>query len=253
MDVDVVVKAKRKKSEKLVIQERDTQIFNYLDRVGYAKLDHITKFVIGLDDEKSQNAIMRRLYLLRRFEYLKTYSTHLGIYYALTYKSKANNQLISNLRFDQLPHHDFLLSLFHLVKDREVLTEREVLAKYKNVGKKGKIPDMVIDGWVIEYERTPKSNLDCKALLDYWVVDNNKRICIIYEDQDICNRYQRLITNPAKVILLSKTDYKNIISILNGADNTIVSPKIIDIPLSLVKEELTKPDLGVINIADKYR
>lgn len=208
------VENKRKKSEQLRIQERDITIFEFLNRVGYANLLQVTKFISGVEDEKAQNALMRRLYLLRRFDYIKTFNTQMGVYYALTSKSKLSNQLISGVRFDQLPHHNFLLSLFYEVRGCEVLTEREVLARYKVVGKKGKIPDMIINNWVIEYERTNKNNVDCKEVLDYWVVDNNKNVCVIYETEEIRNRYERLISNPAKVVLLASRDYKQILEVL---------------------------------------
>jgi hypothetical protein len=251
------LESKRKKSEKIYIQERDIAIFEFLNRVGYANLVQVTKFVTDTDDEKTQNAIMRRLYLLRRFDYIKTFNTQMGVYYALTSKSKLSNQLISGVRFDQLPHHNFLLSLFYEVKHCDVLTEREVLAKYKVIGKKGKIPDMLINDWVIEYERTNKNNVDCKAVLDYWVLENSKKICIIYEQDEIRNRYERLITNPAKVALLSSRDYKNILNVLKEHDTGVSQP-----PYRGENEfsaSTTMSDVpngtngGLDNIANKYK
>ena len=210
--------AKRKKSEKIHIQERDVAIFEFLNRVGYASVEQLAQFIEGSDSEKAQGVMLRRLYLLRRFEYIKVFHTHLGNYYALTSKSKLSNQLISGVKFDQLPHHNFLISLFYVVRGCEVLTEREVLAKYKVIGQKGKIPDMIINGWIIEYERTNKSVVDCKAVLDYWTIDKNKRMCIIYEDDEIRNRYQRLIVNSSKVLLLSRRDYQSILNVLNNRE-----------------------------------
>lgn len=220
--MDSSVSLKRKKSEKLYIQERDVKIFEFLNRVGYANVGQIALFILGSGDAKSQNAMLRRLYVLRRFEYLKVFHTHMGNYYGLTSKSKLSNQLISGVKFDQLPHHNFLLALFDIVRGCTVLTEREVLAKYKTVGKKGKIPDMIIDDWIIEYERTPKSNEDCKSLLDYWITEHNKNVCIIYEDPEIRNRYQRYITDHAKVRLLPKADYLKIIETLNNPEFSVV-------------------------------
>jgi len=219
--MDSSVSLKRKKSEKLYIQERDVTIFEFLNRVGYANVGQIALCILGSGDDKAQNAMLRRLYVLRRFEYLKVFHTHMGNYYALTSKSKLSNQLISGVKFDQLPHHNFLLALFDIVRGYDVLTEREVLARYKTVGKKGKIPDMIIDDWIIEYERTPKSNADCKSLLDYWIVDHNKNVCIIYEDLEIRNRYQRYITDPAKVRLLAKADYLRIINELKESETPV--------------------------------
>ena len=246
MDAEV----KRKKSEKLIIQERDVSIFEFLNRVGYANVAQITKFIIEEDSEKSQNAMLRRLYLLRRFEYIKTFHTHMGNYYALTSKAKLSNQLISGVKFDQLPHHNFLIALFYVVRNCDVLTEREVLARYKTVGTKGKIPDMVINGWIIEYERTNKSAADCKAVLDYWTIDKNKKICIIYEDEEIRNRYQRLIVDNSKVLLLARRDYQGIINVLNNRE-IVVSPVPSSVPSVHTPVGLSH---GLDNdLANKYR
>ena len=206
---------KRKKSEKLHIQERDVKIFEVLNRVGYANLEQITKFILDSDNEKDQNAILRRLYLLRRFDYVQVMHTHMGGYYALTRRSKMQNELIRGVKLDQLPHHNFLLELFYTVRHCDVLTEREVLARYKIVGQKGKIPDMVVNGWVIEYERTNKSAADCGALFKYWTADKNKKVCLIYETEEIRNRYERAIIDKSKVVLLDRRNYKSILNVLN--------------------------------------
>jgi hypothetical protein len=221
--------AKRKKSEKLHVQERDVRIFEYLNRVGYANLEQITKFILGSDNEKDQNAILRRLYLLRRFEYTQVMHTHVGNYYALTRRSKMENELIRGVKLDQLPHHNFLLELFYLVRHCDVLTEREVLARYKIVGQKGKIPDMVINGWVVEYERTNKSAADCSSLFKYWTADKNKKVCLIYETEEIRNRYERSIIDKSKVVLLDRHNYKNILNVLNLEEA---------LPIKDVKEEI---------------
>lgn len=202
----------REKSKKILLTQRDMDIFNFLDRVGYANLKHIGQF-LGDDSDKTLNAIMRRLYVLRRFDYLKVFHTHLGNYYALTRITRMENPLISTIKFDQLPHHDFLIDLFMIVKDDKdywIETEREIRA-YKKFGSKGKIPDMIISDWVIEYERTNKSNVDCKAVINHWVIDKNKKLCIIYATEEIKARYQRINPN---VLLLSKDNISNIITVL---------------------------------------
>ncbi len=215
-------KAPRPRSEKLLVQERDLVIFKFLDRVGYANLEQVTR-AVGLDSgEKAQQAIMRRLYLLRRFEYLKVFSTQKGNYYALTNKSKIDNALISTIKLDQLQHHDFLTELFFVVNSKEVvLSERECIAQYKVVGKKGKVPDMVINDWIIEYERTNKSSVDCKAVVDYWTSEKGQNLCVIYESDEIRNRYNALL-NP-RVKLLASSDYANIMALLNVAKSAKVS------------------------------
>lgn len=201
-----------KKSETLRVQERDLSIFKFLDRVGYANQEQITQAIVNSSDDKSQAAILRRLYLLRRFDYLTVFSTQKGVYYALTRKSKLENALISSVKLDQLPHHDFLIDLFFCVQNEQVLSERECIATFKVVGKKGKVPDMVINDWIIEFERTNKSAADCRAVVDYWTVEQGKNICIIYETEEIKNRYQSLLNS--KVRLLARRDFKNILQVL---------------------------------------
>lgn len=247
--MEKAIKITENKSERLYIQERDVAIFSFLDRVGFANTAQIARFVLNDESEKAQNAISRRVYLLRRFDYLKTFNTQLGSYFALTTKSKLSNQLISGIKFDLLLHHNFLMDLFYLARDREVLTEREVLAKYKVIGKKGKIPDMVIDDWIIEYERTRKSSTDCKAVLDHWVVDNDRRICVIYENEEIRNKYQKHITNPAKVKLLSRADYQSILIVLDGHNSSsLLTP-----PSFTPTAQAPNGAGGVSSVADKYR
>lgn len=205
-------KVLRPRSEKLLVQERDIVIFKFLDRVGYANLEQVTR-AVGLDGgEKAQQAIVRRLYLLRRFEYLKVFSTQKGNYYALTNKSKVDNALISTIKLDQLEHHDFLTQLFFVVQSQVVLSERECIAQFKIVGKKGKVPDMVINDWIIEYERTNKSTVDCKAVVDYWTSEKGKNLCVIYESEEIKNRYTSLL-NP-RVKLLASKNYSEVLNAL---------------------------------------
>lgn len=209
----------RPRSEKLLVQERDIVIFKFLDRIGYANVEQITR-AVGLDGgEKAQQAIIRRLYLLRRFEYLKVFSTQKGNYYALTNKSKVDNALISTIKLDQLRHHDFLTELFFVVQSQVVLSERECIAQFKIVGKKGKVPDMVINDWIIEYERTNKSAVDCKAVIDHWTSEKGKNLCVIYESEEIKNRYA-LLLNP-RVRLLSSQNYSEVLSVLFADDKVI--------------------------------
>jgi hypothetical protein len=199
-----------KKSETLRIQERDLNIFKFLDRAGYANQEQITRAICGNSDEKSQAAILRRLYLLRRFEYLAVFSTQKGVYYVLTRKSKLENALITSIKLDQLPHHDFLIDLFFCVQNEQVLSERECIAAFKVVGKKGKVPDMVINDWIIEFERTNKSTADCKSVVDYWTVEQGKNLCVICETVEIQNRYANLANS--KVSLIPKKEYQKILS-----------------------------------------
>ncbi len=206
--------AKRRKSEKLRVQPRDVVILKFLDRVGYANVEQISLATGMPGDNKSQAAILRRLYLLRRFGYVKAFSTHFGNYYALDNKARGDNQLIVSIKLDQLSHHDFLISLFLLVQNESVLSEREAIATYKIVGKKGKVPDMVINDWIIEYERTNKSMSDCRAVVDYWTSKEGKNLCVIYETEEIKNRYTQLL-NP-RVKLLARADYMGILKFLSS-------------------------------------
>lgn len=208
-----------KKSEKLYIQPRDMDIFKFLDRIGYANVRHVTSW-LGLSGEKSEAAVLRRLYLLRRFGYIKTFSSMSGNYYALDRLGAGNNALIRAIKLEQLPHHDFLVELFLVVKDEEVLTEREAIAQFKVVGRKGRIPDMIINDWVIEYERTNKSVADTKAVVDYWTVEQAKNLCVIYESEQIKNRYGELVNQRVK--LVAKDEFANILSHLMQS-NTIIN------------------------------
>lgn len=225
---------KTKTSKKIYIQQRDVNILKFLDRVGYANVVQITKATMGTttistsinDDSKSQAAVLRRLYLLRRFEYIKIFSTHHGNYYALTNKSKGENQLISSIKLDQLLHHDFLIELFLLINKKldstqYVLSEREVITTYKIVGKKGKIPDMIINDWIIEYERTNKSAADCKSVVDYWTSEQGKHLCVIYETEEIKNRYTTLL-NP-RVKLLARKNYTDILLLLTNQQDALIN------------------------------
>lgn len=213
---------KRSQSEKLVVQSRDVEIFKFLDRVGYANLNQVTRFITGVDDEKTQAALLRRLYLLRRFGYIKPISTHTGNYYALDSKGKMDNTLITTIKLDQLEHHDFLTELFFVVRNEyNVFSEREAIANFKIVGKVGKIPDMVINDWIIEYERTNKSVMDSQSVVNYWTLEQGKNLCVIYANEEIKNRYTAL--SNSKVKLLAKANYKDILSVLSG--NNVVAER----------------------------
>ena len=114
-----------------------------------------------------------------------------------------------------------------MVQDETVITEREAIAQFKVVGKKGKVPDMVINDWIIEYERTNKSVNDSKAVVDYWTAEQAKNLCIIYESEQIRNRYQGLL-NP-RVRLLARDTYSNILLLLENrveaGDNHLLNIK----------------------------
>lgn len=213
-----------KKSEKLYIQPRDMNIFKFLDRVGYANVRHVAAW-LGLVGEKSEAVVLRRLYLLRRFGYIKTFSSMSGNYYALDRLGAGENALIRAIKLEQLPHHDFLVELFLVVKDEEVLTEREAIAQFKVVGRKGRIPDMIINDWVIEYERTNKSVADTKAVVDYWTGEQAKNLCVVYELEQIKNRYSELV-NP-RVRLIDSKNVAQILQILKDENNIISSDKIL--------------------------
>lgn len=204
--------------KKIALQERDLEILKFLDRVGYANVGQVAKFVGN--GEKSESGVLQRLYMLKRFGYVRTETTHRGNYFFLSYKGKGNNPLIFTFKLDQLLHHDFLTELFFSVCDKgEVLSERECIAKFKVVGKKGKIPDMVIGDWIIEFERTNKSVADCKAVVDFWTVEQGQKLCVIYENNEIRNRYAALL-NP-RMRLVAKDEYSSILQVLEGAQAPI--------------------------------
>lgn len=213
------IKTKTKRSEKIYIQQRDVDILKFLDRVGYANVAQIAK-ATGTDGNiKAQNAVLRRLYLLRRFKYIKIFSTHHGNYYALDTIAQGDNRLITSIKLDQLVHHDYLINLFLNVQQHdnshEILSEREVISKLKIVGKSGKIPDMIINNWIIEYERTNKSAKDCSEMLMYWMYNQNKHVCIIYETEEIKNRYTKLINeNNNQVQLVNSNNIDKILQII---------------------------------------
>jgi len=242
-------KPKTRISKVLRVQERDIVILKFLDRVGYANIEQIT-LSLGEDaSEKAQAAILRRLYLLRRFDYIKAFATQYGNYYAVAYKGKGENSLINNIKLDQLAHHNFLTELFIFVKDNpictEIVSEREAIAMYKVVGKKGKIPDMIVNNWVIEYERTSKSVTDSKDVVHHWTIKEGRNLCVIYETNEIKNRYTTLL-NP-RVKLLSRSDYKNIIKILSSNEPEELSYnemfEILTPKKQVVKEEIKTPEV----------
>lgn len=207
-------KSSTRKTEALKIQQRDIDIFKFLDRVGYANLDHVTTAIYGLNTDKEQSSIKRRLPLLRRFGYIKVFQTHLGNYYSLDKKGKVNNPLITSIKLDQLEHHNFLNDLFLHVQSEQVVSEREVIFRYKVVGKKGRIPDMIINEWIIEFERSSKNNVDTQEMIFHWTVEQGKNLCVIYQNEEIKNRYSKLL-NP-RVKLLAKAKYQEILNIING-------------------------------------
>ena len=228
----------------LRIQPRDVAIFKFLDKVGYAPISQIVSS-LGVevnDNEKSQAALVRRLSQLQQFSYIKTFSTQNGNYYALDKKSRGDNHLITSIKLDQLPHHDFLSQLFLLVQNNplcfNVVSEREVITNYKTIGKSGKVPDMIINDWIIEYERTSKSVMASRDVVDYWTCRERRRLCIIYETNEIHNRYNGLL-NP-RVKLLSRVNYTDIFQII-GASELVQT------------QENNKIDYEVINaIRSKY-
>ena len=229
---------------KVLIQARDVEIFSFLDRVGYATVAQIAQF-IGGGDEKSQAAVLRRLYVLRRFGYVKTFSTHMGIYFALDFKGRGNNVIISTIKLDQLKHHDFLTELFFIAHEAgsRIVSERECIAQFKVVGKKGKVPDMVINDWIIEYERTSKSVADSRDVVSYWVHQCNKQLCVIYANNEIKARYEAFLARG--VVLLSKDDYKSILGALSGQESSFLNknePTIIK-----TAREMTIDDHNVTN------
>lgn len=214
---EVIKKSSYRPSKFLEVQSRDVEIFKFLDRVGYATLAHITRYITDGQDEKSQAAIKRRLYVLRTFNYIKIISTHLGKYYALDSKGRMGNALISSIKLDQLEHHDFLTELFFLARaaDVAVLAERECIAKYKVVGKKGKVPDMEIAGWIVEFERTSKSVIDSKLVVEYWTREQEQKLCVICENDEIKNRYTAFL-NP-RMRIVAKKNYNALLTVLAEA------------------------------------
>ena len=242
-------KPKPRISKVLRVQARDVDILKFLDRVGYANIEQIT-LSLGEDaSEKAQAAILRRLYLLRRFDYIKAFATQYGNYYAVAYKGKGENPLINSIKLDQLSHHNFLIDLFIFVKNhpicKEIVSEREAIGAYKLVGKKGKIPDMIVNNWIIEYERTSKSVTDSKDVVHHWTIKEGRNLCVIYETNEIKNRYTALL-NP-RVKLLSRSDYKNIIKILSSNEPEELSYKemfeILTPKKEAIEEELKKPEV----------
>jgi hypothetical protein len=202
------------KPKKIIIQERDIRIFNFLDRVGYANIEQIAEFT-----ETTKTAVLQRVYQLVKFSYLHIFYSANGNYYGLTRKTKGENTLITSINYNQLPHHDFLTNLFLVVKDTEnTMSEREAIAKYKVVGRKGKIPDMIIQDVVIEYERTNKSTTESQELVNYWL-SQNARLVIIYDSEQIKNRYTSLISS-SNIQLISRLESKNILSIINNFAET---------------------------------
>jgi hypothetical protein len=226
--------------KKIALQERDLEILQFLDRVGYANVKQVAKFVGN--GEKSESGVLQRLYMLRRFGYVRTETTHRGNYFFLSYKGKGNNPLIFTFKLDQLLHHDFLTELYFLSHNKaEVLSERECIAKFKIVGKKGKIPDMVIGEWIIEFERTNKSVEDCRSVVDFWTIEQGQKLCVIYENNEIRNRYSGLL-NP-RVRLIAKDEYANILGVLgiSGLDVTNIVPvdaaQVTPVPLPAVASQ----------------
>ncbi|MFN8769706.1 MAG: hypothetical protein ACK5Z5_09510 [Neisseriaceae bacterium] len=238
------------KTESLNIQPRDINIFRFLDRVGYATLAQVTLAIGAVNTEKEQESVLRRLYVLRRSGHIKVFKTHIGNYYALDKKAKINNPIITSIKLDQLEHHNFLTELFFHVQNEQVESEREVIAKYKVVGKKGRVPDMIINDWIIEFERSSKNNIDTQAVVFHWTIEQGKNLCVIYETEEIKNRYTKSL-NP-RVRLLAKEHYRDILNLINSdikADDAINENVTIDNTTILTK---VLPD-NILRILEKYK
>lgn len=214
---------KKNSSVNIIIQERDIIIFRFLNYVGYANLEQIAMAVVTdniINDSKLQASILRRLVKLKSLKYIKVFSTHLGNYYALDKLAKMSNNIIPSIRLDQLEHHDFLTRLFIIAKDEEVISEREIITEFKLVGRSGKIPDMIINDCIIEYERSKKNVEACDHLIYYWTIEQNKLLCIIYNTEDIKNRYSKFANS--KTILISSKDYLNVIPTINQVKENLL-------------------------------
>jgi len=254
-------KSTYRKTKTLTIQERDIAIFGFLSRIGYANIEQINIALNGTNSKSGELAILRRLYILRRFVYIKVFSTYLGNYYALDKKCNVGAlPLLKSIKLDQLEHHNFLTDLFLFTQQENILSEREVIAKYKVVGRKGKIPDMVVNDWIIEFERSSKSVTDTAAVVNYWTIEQNKNLCVIYDNNEIRNRYTSLINHKLK--LLDRRDYKNILTITknlgeNGQIKTEAIAKNIQVQAEIItKTEDTKTSIlpkAVASFLDKYR
>ena len=99
-------------SKTIRIQDRDIVILQFLDKVGYANINQIT---ISLNEDLNDttiNSVKRRLNILSKNIYLKIFSTQHGNYYALAKNGRLEYQIITSIKFDQLPHHDYLTNLF---------------------------------------------------------------------------------------------------------------------------------------------
>lgn len=64
---------------------------------------------------------------------------------------------------------------------------------------------MVINDWIIEYERTNKSTTDSKAVVDYWTGEQGKHLCVIFETEEIKNRYNVLLNPRVKLLASSRS------------------------------------------------
>ncbi len=223
----------------LRIQPRDIEVLKFLDMVGYAPVGQIAEAVGAGVSEKT--TLMRRLSLLCKSNYLKRFPTQNGSYYALARKGRGSNNLIISIKLDQLQHHDFLTQLFLLVQNNpkcfQLLSEREVINTYKTIGKNGKVPDMIINDWIIEYERTSKSVRSSRDVVDYWTSRERKMLCVIYETNEIKNRYS-LLLNP-RVKLLAREDFNDIFQIVGSSmvEQSIDNNKADDAVLNAIRSK----------------
>ncbi len=210
---------KKLNNKRIIIQQRDIQIFDFLNRVGYALVKQITTRITNINDMQliaTETSIQQRLYALVASRYLKVIKTTHGNYYVLDKFAKLDNKLIISIKINELEHHNFLTDLFLFTANEMVVSEREVIYQFKDFGKLGHIPDMIINNWIIEYERTPKSADACKAKIDFWTLDNNRNLCVIYANNRIRDNYAKFVNQ--KVKLVSQENYQDILAIINNQE-----------------------------------
>lgn len=195
----------------IVVSDRDQLIEGFLDRVGWANYQQICNYLEPiLGQAISPKNIQPRLSLLVKFERLRSARTSDTTYFALTRKSKRNNELVGDLRIDRLAHDNFLIDEIFLNYNFSTyyryLLPREIRAQIKVGTKSGPIPDMILldenldDSIHIEYERTPKSTQDVKQSIYNWLwsprrLRKNSGVVVICASDEIFNRYVKCLDN----------------------------------------------------------
>ena len=250
----------------IVLTQRDYCIEAFLDRVGWSNYEQICQYLKVYDEfimpdyNLTVKNLQPRLSLLVKFGRLRSARTHDNTYFALTKKSKQNNELVGNLRVDRLAHENYIINELVLKFPKfAYLFPREIRAQTPVGVKSGPIPDLIVldddfnDAVHVEYERTAKSTQDIGQSILNWIWSPRKSkfgdktsVLVICETDEIYNRYVRVL----KTFKTFKTNYVfDDFKIIYHSEGIIMS----DLKILLKKRKKVDLDKDVAKFEELFR